>query len=222
MAQTDRNQNLLGGRLKALMAQQRLSSADLARMAGVKTSFLYDILNGKSLNPSPTRLASVARALNIDLPHLLGCEDTENGLPQPARLIAPLLLNRSGADHTKKPWDEHTTPGDHGFTPDCLKRYSYAPHECLRLFRIEGDSMEPALFAHDTVLVDLSSRTPSPPGLFLIWEDGRPTAKRIERLPNSRSKRLRVISDNPRYTTYERSFDEAPIIGRIVWLGRAM
>jgi len=42
-----------------------------------------------------------------------------------------------------------------------------------RLFRVPNDHLAPELAEGDWATVDLDDRTPSPPGLFLFWDDGR-------------------------------------------------
>ena len=59
-------------RLRETMKTQGITSVQLARMAGIKTSFLYDVLRRKSHNPSIIRLARVAEALEVPLTYLVG------------------------------------------------------------------------------------------------------------------------------------------------------
>ena len=61
------NRVSLGQCLKREMKKQGIKVPELARAAGVKTSFLYDVLSGKSANPSTITLAKVARHLGVDL-----------------------------------------------------------------------------------------------------------------------------------------------------------
>ncbi|MBY0407640.1 MAG: helix-turn-helix domain-containing protein, partial [Rickettsiales bacterium] len=63
--------NIIGQRLKSEMKRRGVTSARLAETAGVKTSFIYDIISGKSANPSTLKLARVADSLGISLKSLV-------------------------------------------------------------------------------------------------------------------------------------------------------
>lgn len=83
-----------------------------------------------------------------------------------------------------------------------------------------GDSMYPTIATGDKVIVDTSAkgRIPSPAGIFAIWDGLGVTIKRIELIPNTDPQTLKIISDNPKHSTYERSIDECRIIGRVAGL----
>ena len=63
--------------------------------------------------------------------------------------------------------------------------------------------MLPTLHDGDIVLVDLQRRSPTPPGIFVLHDGMGLVAKRLEHIPGSEPPRLRVISDNQRYSPYE-------------------
>ena len=81
-----------------------------------------------------------------------------------------------------------------------------------------GDSMYPTISAGDKVIIDTSEKGkfPSPDGIFAIWDGLGVAIKRIEMIPNSAPLMLKIISDNPKHSSYERKMDECRIIGRIV------
>ena len=81
-----------------------------------------------------------------------------------------------------------------------------------------GDSMAPTISSGDKVIIDTSEkgRFPSPDGIFAIWDGLGIAIKRIELIPNSNPPTLKIISDNPKHSSYERKVDDCRIIGRIV------
>lgn len=91
-----------------------------------------------------------------------------------------------------------------------------------RIIEVQGDSMEPTLRPGDRVMINVADKRPSPPGVFAVWDGFGIVVKRLEPIPNSDPPTLRLISDNDRHSTYERSFDEVCIVGRVVWFGRRM
>jgi len=86
----------------------------------------------------------------------------------------------------------------------------------LRIITVYGDSNEPTLMPGQRVLVDTSDRTPSPPGFFICWDGLGIVVKRVEVVAHSDPLRVRLMSDNPRYSPYERTLDEAHINGRVI------
>lgn len=77
-----------------------------------------------------------------------------------------------------------------------------------------GDSMQPTLIDGAVVFVDTSHTVPSPPDLYAVdYGDGL-MVKRIELVP--RSKKVKVISDNDRYGSYEMSRVDLHVFGRVV------
>jgi phage repressor protein C with HTH and peptisase S24 domain len=106
------------------------------------------------------------------------------------------------------------------FRKSWLKSRLNSDAEHLRLVRIEGDSMDPTLCHGDVVLVDITRKDPSPPGIFIIFDGMGLVAKRMEFLAQSKPPAVRVSSDNPQYYPYERELDAISVVGRVVWFAR--
>lgn len=78
---------------------------------------------------------------------------------------------------------------------------------------VTGDSMEPTLSNGSYVFVDTSHKFPSPPDLYAVNYGHGLMVKRIELLPEDR---IRVISDNDRYSDFEFHQQEVDVYGRVV------
>jgi phage repressor protein C with HTH and peptisase S24 domain len=116
-----------------------------------------------------------------------------------------------GFEETKDVW----------YFPDAMIRHEFrARAGDLRIITIDGDSMEPVLSSGDRLMVDTSQRVPVPPGIFVIWDGIGIVAKRIEHILSSDPAKLRIMSVNPDYETYERDAEEVNVIGRVVWSAR--
>ena len=89
----------------------------------------------------------------------------------------------------------------------------------LRIIRVDGDSMEPLLCNGDRVAVDCSRRSPSPPGVFVLWDGAGLVIKRLEALPDQK---IRISSANTDYGTTEQPLDSVEIKGRVVWMSRTL
>ena len=99
---------------------------------------------------------------------------------------------------------------------EVVRFYSTAPANDLRIITVMGDSMEPTLQPGQRVLVDTGDRTPSPPGVFVVWDGLGLVVKRVQVLAHSEPTRVRITSDNPKYEGYERTLAEAYIQGRVI------
>jgi transcriptional regulator with XRE-family HTH domain len=218
-------QNPIGQRLKFEMKKRGVTSAELAKRADVKTSFIYDVISGKSANPSTVKLARVAEKLGISLAYLVGSSqlpDLHTHSLDDAHIALPRIAVDATADGSKviSMLDQDSEPCL--FRKAWIKEHLQAEVDDLRILNVRGDSMEPTLCHNDLILVDTSKKTPSPPGLFVLFDGFGLLVKRIEQLAQHQPPRLRIISDNAQYSTYERSADETFIIGRVVWFARGI
>ena len=108
------------------------------------------------------------------------------------------------------------------FPAPLLRRITAAPADGLRLITISEDSMAPTLEQGDMVMVDTNRTSPSPPGIFVLDDGVGLVAKRVDAIPNTAPRMLRLSSDNPAYSNYQRRIDEVRVIGRVVWFARSL
>ncbi|MER9829199.1 helix-turn-helix domain-containing protein [Mesorhizobium sp. M0134] len=79
---------------------------------------------------------------------------------------------------------------------------------------VEGDSMEPTLTSGSYVFVDMTHTVPTPEDIYACdYGDGL-TIKRLQLVP--RTDKIRVMSDNQRYTSYELLREQVRVYGRVV------
>ena len=145
-----------------------------------------------------------------------------HGSAAPSRLPVPLLDVSAAAGGGRIGND---TAGDDtalAFPPMLLRRITSAPTSSLRLITISGDSMAPTLEDGDMLMVDTGRTSPSPPGIFILDDGVGLVAKRVDAVPNSFPQQLRLSSDNPAYSNYQRRIDEVRILGRVVWFARSL
>jgi len=218
----------LRDRLRARARQLAIAPADLATLAGVNRSFVYDILRAHSTRPSPERLDRIADVLKVDRYWLLNGEGRVEGERPAADLaeaefvaIAYVAARPSMGDGSE-PSDEARPDAAYWFRRSWVRQALGTAPSRLRLLQVEGDSMLPTLEDGDTVLVDLSRKSPSPAGIFVLHDGLGLVAKRLEHVPMSELPRLRIISDNPHYAPYECLASEVTIVGRIRWFAREL
>lgn len=216
--------NIIGMRLKTEMKKNGISAAELARRSGVLTSFIYDIISGKSSNPSIIKLARVADSLNLNLLYLVHGELENNPAAREQKeekYISIPYIRLNNSKNTNKniiSFKEDEEP--YRFNAQWLHKHFNANINSLRMFTINGDSMQPAICHNDVVMLDISQKSPSPAGIFIVFDGMGISAKRLEYVFVNDSQNIRVISDNPRYSTYERLASDVSVVGRVVWFSR--
>jgi hypothetical protein len=90
-----------------------------------------------------------------------------------------------------------------------------SPSDIL-IFEVIGDSMEPRLKQGDRVFVDKRMTFPNPEGIFVFWDGYSVVVKQLQIVRATDPLRLRVISVNPQYDSYEVLADEVNIVGRFI------
>ena len=111
---------------------------------------------------------------------------------------------------------EHQRPVDHWSFPRNLVSAFVSDPSKLTIIRVAGDSMEPDYCAGDRILVDTGHTTPSPAGVYVLWDGLGVVLKRVEVVMGSEPKRIRIMSINPAYPAYELALDDVRINGRVV------
>lgn len=216
----------IADRLKARGRQLGLNAGQIAELAGFNRSFVYDIMRGRSENPSLERLDRVAEVLKVDRNWLLhGMGDVQGDAPlledpDDAFVAVPYVSVRPAMGGGAFVEEEPVPGRPYHFQRSWIKHDLKADPAKLRIMHVEGDSMMPMLHDGDIVLVDLGRRAPTPPGVFVLHDGMGLIAKRLEHIPNSDPPRVRIISDNPFYAPYEGVAEDMNIIGRIRWFAR--
>lgn len=215
----DPHKNQLGMRLKQEMRKRGINSSELAREAGVLTSFIYDVVSGKSANPSTVKLAKVADVLGISLNHLVGGSNAPNTCAGQI-IIPPLLTTDLSGVIPSSETVFLPTIGDISFSHELANHFLGGSSLNLRGFIVAGDSMKPSMEDGDFVIVDIGQRIPSPPAVFVLFDGGGLVIKRCEYIDGGT--RIRASSDNARYGSFESAANALPIVGRVVWLAQKL
>ena len=215
----------LADRLRARCEQLSLHAGQVAELAEVNRSFVYDIMRGRSEHPNLERLDRVAQVLKVERRWLLhGLGEVEGDPPiledpdQAFVAIPSVAVSASMGGGSVV--DEEQEGKPYHFQRSWIRYKLRAKPADLRIMHVEGDSMMPTLHHGDIVLVDLARRAPTPPGIFVLHDGMGLVAKRLDHIPNTDPPRVRIISDNPLYSPYEGTAEEVNIIGRIRWFAR--
>ena len=196
-----------------------LNPLSTAQKAGLGKDAVRDIVRGKSQRPSNETLQRIAKVLACTVADLTG-----------ERASTPIKTRDRVTIFEVNTYAQSGGPGgdgDSGVASDrAVAEYSFptagfrqrfgASPDGVFIDEVRGDSQEPTLMAGQLIMVDTRDRKPSPPGLFLCWDGMGMVLKRIEFIPNSEPPTLRLLSDNDRYSAYERTVSEVEIYGRVV------
>jgi transcriptional regulator with XRE-family HTH domain len=216
-----------GDRLKQRAAQLEISDAEVSRRAGLSPR-RYSNYTTDNREPDLKTLVTLVRALDTSADALLGLRDWD-GLPSiPAEEVAEDFARVSEVDVHASAGGGAVVLRDKdggaswGFPEPWIRAEVNASPMDLRIVTIEGDSgiSDPPkpddLQPGDKVVVNLGDTRPSPPGKFIVDDGMALVAKQVEYIPGSDPPTIRLTSRNDRYAPYERTLDEARIVGRIV------
>lgn len=103
---------------------------------------------------------------------------------------------------------------------ELVKVATNSPFERIKIVTVVGDSMMPTYNPIDRVMVDTGNCSPSPPGVFVVWDGFGLVIKRLQIIPRSEPPRVKMTSDNSKYDAYECVLGDAYIQGRVIgkWL----
>ena len=178
---------------------------------------------GPALNAEPGDILKSPESVLDQEPHMWNTADLPpiGGTPPGIVGISEWDV-RSSAGPGAENRDEKTEINIHYFSEMTVRHELNAQPENCHVIRVEGDSMEPTLRTGDRVMIDVSKTLPTPPGLFVLHDGLGLVVKRLEHLHGSDPATVRIISDNKRHEPYERTLDEAHIIGRVIWSARKL
>ena len=205
-------------RLVNAIEDQGLTLKDASLRIGRNHAYLQQFIERQI----PSRLKEADR---MKLSELLNVPETELGAPQKGRAIAAANSNVSNVPE----YQVHVSAGggalvdsenkrrDWPFATDYLKAELGLERSNLAVLEVRGDSMEPTLASGDRVLVNMSDRQVSQPGIFIVFDGDGTVVKRVEKIPGSAPPRIVLISDNPLHGKYELDAEVVQIVGRVVW-----
>lgn len=222
---------------------QRLTELDLsARKASLLASngqnpeLIRNIQRGKSVSPRGETMCKLAQTLQCSLDWLVAGQKSAQTRTSSPPSFSPVSASRPSDAQSIPEINIRTSTNEDGngglkAANEICGSWSL-PSEYLcselrinahsaRIIEVQGDSMEPTLKAGDRIMVNLSDKKPSPPGIFALWDGFGVVVKRVEHIPTSEPPTFKIKSDHDQ-GEYERPASEVNIIGRVVWFGRKM
>ena len=199
-----------------------------SRAIGMNDAYLQQFLDRGSPRELPERLRhKLADFLGIAQEHLLpdhlrrGISGAHPRLEMTKAVHFVDVAASAGAGTLVDAHDENNNQHWH-LPKQWLHSIGNGQTDALKLLSVSGDSMAPKLLHGDIVMIDTAKRIASPPGIFVLHDGLGLVIKQIEPIPNTNPMTLQICSENPAYSTYERSTEEVHIIGRVVWFARTI
>jgi len=207
--------------MTALQAHPPRLLRSLSRELGRNDAYLHQYLYRGTPRRLPEEIRhKLAILLNIDEESLR--DDDAARRPTPFYFTIPFIEVQASAGHGSIATEQDTLGQSWVFHRSVLKTiYSGNPND-LKLLSIRGDSMEPILSDGDNIMVNTTDISPSPPGIFVLFDGIGIMAKRIELIPQANAGQIRISSANPQYSAYQRHLNDIRIIGRVIWYGRSL
>lgn len=222
-----------GGQLRKRAAELDLNQAEVARRCGLSPE-RYGQYVRHQREPDFATLDIICRELGVTPSYLLGYPDgvafaaaattKEADLPpiiaaesHVGVIALELKPGMGGGGYEDLSGSETILFPEHLI----LNQLSAKPED-LRVVEVEGPSMSPMLESGDQVLVNLTKRNPSQPGIFCLFDGFGIVCKLVERIRNTDPPMVRIISANSLFKPEEISEEEAHIIGRVVWFARRL
>ena len=211
--------------LLQLLSESEFDLKSLSEKIGRNPAYLQQyVTRGSPRELGETEREAVAKLLRVD-PDIFRSEGAQ-GRPRKARvptedssaLRVPEIdvSPQAGMGAVVSDIVEHQQPIDHWSFPRTLVSAFISDPSKLTIIRVAGDSMEPDYCAGDRILVDTGHTTPSPAGVYVLWDGLGVVLKRVEVVMGSEPKRIRIMSINSAYPAYELALDDVRINGRVV------
>lgn len=212
------NGYMRGNRIRALRTARKLTQQQVADYCGVSRVAVAKWESGDTENLKPPHLFKLARLLGVSPEEIaLGTgsvRQTDATPIEPGEEFVPIarvrLKLQAGVTGFAIEQAEGNGPPIF-FRRDFLNAKGWRPDRLLAL-KVAGDSMEPALYDGDLVVVNTAETEPKDGEVFAVNYEGETVIKRLRRDAGQ----WWLDSDNPRYRS-KLCDEHAVLIGRVVY-----
>lgn len=202
-------------RVRHEMERLGLNARTLSDKANLGRSFVYDLLSGKSCNPTAKKLSALAEALGVSLPYLVsGLSNDNTTYSKDENFVAIQHLKSTSLSAEKNLYRKYL------FHQKWLAENIGSKPENLQLVTINDSAMYPTLLRNDNVLVDTSINKPDTPGIFILVSGISTIARRLEYMPDKNLSEVLISQDSNPSILYSCPIQDISIIGRIMWFAR--
>ena len=219
----------IGNRIKHVRGKD--AQKEFAKILGFSPSYLSEVESGKT-KPSLELLVKISQITNYSLHWLLTgegpmfLEPSEGMIKENLAsygelgefaLIPLVVLERER--EIEREGIEARAKEKYAFRRTWLQ--SKGNLENFVLFAVSGDSMDPTITDGDFVLIDRSQKQVVVGNIYALRIENAVMVKRLQPMGD---RRIKVMSDNKLYESYELDLGtgDIEIIGQIIWIGREL
>jgi len=215
-------------RIKEIRLQKNLTQADLAARVQSTQGAIQKLESGM-MDLDLKWMDRISKALNVSPSQLLPSEWLP---PEPV-----LTVNEPGAISPYVAGDDtvaidildvsaccgdgselitENVIGQQILSISTLREYSLSAPENIKIIKAIGDSMMPTINPNDIVWIDISVKTPTSDGLYLLCVGTDLIIKRIQIDPFNNS--VMIKSDNPSYAPFTRpKYTDIRCVGKVIY-----
>jgi transcriptional regulator with XRE-family HTH domain len=192
-------------KIRKRMKEMNINARKLAKLAEVGQSFVYDILNGKSKNPTSNKLNLIAKELGLSVSYLINTTNDQINYDHYVPIYnldekqdANFLLSKTF----------------------CLNKIE-AEKNKLYTHNMYDDSMSPTIQKNETMIIKYCDNLKSiTSGIFLLKDKFNSIIRRIENVLGTTN--VKIIPDNSKYSTYIKNFKDISIVGEVIFIFKEM
>lgn len=218
----------LSDRTQWLIAKFNLTQSQLAKIAGIKQPSVNRWLKGQTKTMDPDAALKISKKFSVSLQWLIDGtgEPVPNGVPVTVQMEEDKPENgfievktyeiRCSAGFGCEPSYEDAHDISSRSYPISWFQVNHFNPEKIKVFKVEGDSMEPFLWHGDRITVNTADKTIINGKVYAFVYQGEYRVKRLRKLLNGG---IVVMSDNPSWdpeTISADSLENMYIVGRVV------
>lgn len=179
------------------------NKADLAREIGLEPPAISKILGGKRQIKAHEYMG-MRKFFGLPSDGMHAITDRNESF-----VISPLPAGKT--------LHEAETPQGQWMMPATMfQSRTSAPAEKIKIFKVQENAMAPEFSHGEHVVVDISDREPSPPGVFIISDGFGQLLRRCEFVAGSRPPKVRISAHEKTFQTQTLELKEFQIIGRVI------
>lgn len=199
--------------IRAKREEKQLSQAELGRLLGVSQQHIQRF---EKDYPVPVKYAAkLAQILDIDIKELLPEELKDVSLANPEIVQIDVLDVRACCGNGIENFTENVI-GQQMMTLPALRELTESAPENIKIIKAIGESMMPTIHTDDIVWIDISVKTPTSDGLYILCVGSDLLIRRIQINPFDNT--ATVIADNNKYLPIPRNnYRDIKVIGKVIY-----
>ena len=199
--------------IRAKREEKQLSQAELGKLLGVSQQHIQRF---EKDYPVPVKYAAkLAQILNIDVKELLPEELKDVSFANHEIVQIDVLDVRACCGDGIENFTENVI-GQQMMTLPALREFTSSAPENIKIIKAIGESMMPTIHTDDIVWIDISVKTPTSDGLYILCVGSDLLIRRIQINPFDNT--ATVIADNNKYLPIPRqNYHDINVVGKVIY-----